>query len=1021
MTGDALDLDVETWRRVLDEATGDPPAPGRVAELLADRDLFDVGDVGAAYDAVEAAVERGVLVEDEDAGAFGGVRLDDDSAGVRDDSGEPARADGGAAAAGGGGGGGPGPDPGADDRATLVDRLDTVGLLDVEGGRFAECVAGGKASHTHADADARLDEPPAGNYAVEATARDPLVLVDVDLYDDAPDGGEPTAGGEQALDALPDTFTVESPHGGRHRYYRVREDDLGRTAAAALDEAFGKPNPQPSFGEVRAATQYVVGPGSVLDDCDKEWCDSCADPEGGHYRVVRDRPLATIDADDLVDALGLDPALGDDSGGEGDQQDGAQDGDDGDGGNAPHADDATLSDREKVERAREGDDKLDDLLNGRWRAAGYTSEDGSGDRSRGECALAQKLGYYLDADKRRVEAVLDHYAGSGWKWSDRGDDYRTSVLEAVDKVDDTADWSTPPRPPEPEDPGGDDGTDVERVEDSLASAILDSPDAWIDADEQTWTVRDTSDHTADETADAIRDGDLPGDAYGALADAVLAGDVDDEVGAALRSWRSDPDAWDVRVARSVADTDLSPRAIAADAGCQPAALNDLSVGEKATHVVRRLRRHDRYHFLVRVQADAHKLFRYDHETGTWREDGEAFAKSLADQALDVAYTTTVGSLVVERLKNRRETWVDMGDLGADPGTLAVANGLLDTADRSLRSLRPDDHVLTRLPVAYDADAECPRWREFLRDSVPNAEDRLRLQEFVGYTLMHDELPFHKALFLVGPHSSGKSTFLSTVTALLGDEATVSLAPQEITDEKFAGYGLVDAWANIRSDIPADLIENVGKFKEVVAGDSVKVEKKNEQPISINPTAKHLFAANTLPKASIDDDAFFRRILLVSFPDTVPREDRDPRLADKLTDELPGILNWALDGLDRLVEQGRFTGDYGPGDVRETWERWGQSVDRFKAECLSTDDPAAREPKKDVYDAYTRFCRAEGMPAETRQKFTSELKKAGEISDGARVEGARAFTGVELLDDRVPEPVTDPEDVEDGGDSDLRGY
>jgi hypothetical protein len=62
-----------------------------------------------------------------------------------------------------------------------------------------------------------------------------------------------------------------------------------------------------------------------------------------------------------------------------------------------------------------------------------------------------------------------------------------------------------------------------------------------------------------------------------------------------------------------------------------------------------------------------------------------------------------------------------------------------------------------------------------------------------------------------------------------------------------------------------------------------------------------------------------------------------------------------------------------------------------------------------------------MPAETRQKFTSELKKAGEISDGARVEGARAFTGVELLDDRVPEPVTDPEDVEDGGDSDLRGY
>jgi len=102
----------------------------------------------------------------------------------------------------------------------------------------------------------------------------------------------------------------------------------------------------------------------------------------------------------------------------------------------------------------------------------------------------------------------------------------------------------------------------------------------------------------------------------------------------------------------------------------------------------------------------------------------------------------------------------------------------------------------------------------------------------------------------------------------------------------------------------------------VTGDPIKAERKGKPLFHFRPTAKHIFSANQLPNAEEDNGAFYRRILLVPFPTTIPREQRDKSLGDKLQSELPGILNWALDGLFRLLSQDGFTGDL---SVRETAE------------------------------------------------------------------------------------------------------
>jgi hypothetical protein len=181
---------------------------------------------------------------------------------------------------------------------TVAERLQDVGLSPK---RFIDVVDGEKKSVDH---EAQLPTQVSGNWGLYATGSDALVILDIDDYHDLEDKS-----GHAALGRLPDTFEQRSPHGGTHRLYAVEPTDDGRLVAAALSDAFGNPNLKASWGEVRTDNQYVVGAGSQLHGCGKDWCSDCADPDGGHYAVAADREIAELDAEQLIDVLSADPEL----------------------------------------------------------------------------------------------------------------------------------------------------------------------------------------------------------------------------------------------------------------------------------------------------------------------------------------------------------------------------------------------------------------------------------------------------------------------------------------------------------------------------------------------------------------------------------------------------------------------------------------------------------------------------------------------------------------------------------------
>jgi putative DNA primase/helicase len=300
---------------------------------------------------------------------------------------------------------------------------------------------------------------------------------------------------------------------------------------------------------------------------------------------------------------------------------------------------------------------------------------------------------------------------------------------------------------------------------------------------------------------------------------------------------------------------------------------------------------------------------------------------------------------------------------------------------SLRELRPDDYALTRLPVAYDSEAKCTEWTTFV-DEVVESGKVATFQEYVGYTLHRGGVPFNKALLLVGDGANGKSTALNVIRAMLGEENTRSKQIQDFSEAKHIA-DLHGAIANIHADLSEGTISanGISKFKNLTGGDSMEGRYLYEQSFRFKPTAKHLYAANTTPDVGnyvgAEDSAWWRRWIVIHFPRYFRPEERDRTLESRLTSDeaLSGILNWAIEGWNRLTDQYRFTNEDTTGDTRRRWLTWGDSAEQFIETCIEPDPDAENRSTGEVYEVYEAWCRGEGEDPIGQQSFTSTLRDA----------------------------------------------
>lgn len=343
--------------------------------------------------------------------------------------------------------------------------------------------------------------------------------------------------------------------------------------------------------------------------------------------------------------------------------------------------------------------------------------------------------------------------------------------------------------------------------------------------------------------------------------------------------------------------------------------------------------------------------------------------------------------------------LDAPALDRDPWLLNVANGTLDLRTAELR---PHDRadLLTRLaPVEYDADARCPRWLDFL-DRVLDGHADLAdfLQRAVGYSLTGSTA--EQVLFLLyGVGANGKSTFVETLRAMLGDHATQA---------EFATFLARDG-EGVRNDI-ARLVgarfvsateAESGRplaeaaVKQMTGGDTVTARFLFQEFFEFRPVFKVWLAANHKPVVRGGDHGIWRRLRLVPFTVTIPEADRDPTLPEKLRAELPGILAWAVRGCLAWQRHGLGV----PAEVRAATEGYREEMDvvgAFLAErCVMK--VGARVASGALFTAYEGWCEENGERPLSAKGLAMRLGERG-LARARGTGGTRVWSGLGLRAD-----------------------
>lgn len=319
------------------------------------------------------------------------------------------------------------------------------------------------------------------------------------------------------------------------------------------------------------------------------------------------------------------------------------------------------------------------------------------------------------------------------------------------------------------------------------------------------------------------------------------------------------------------------------------------------------------------------------------------------------------------------TWLT--DNGYRGPIVACRNGLLRVRDRRLMEHNPRFFNLASCPFDYDENAPEPkRWMEFLRQLWPDDDEAIRaLQEYFGY-ILSGRTDLHKIMLIVGPTRSGKGTIGRVLTALVGRKNMAGPTLASL-GTNFGLAPLLGKPLAIVSDarLGGGATHQVVERLLTISGeDTIDVDRKYREPWTGRLPTRFLILSNELPNFADASGAIARRFIILTMQRSfLGRENT--RLTQELLEELPGILNWALDGLVRLEQQGGITEPASSVSAIQAMVDSASPMTAFVRECCSV-QPNETVPVAELFRAWRWWCDEQGRTHPgTLQSFGRQLQ------------------------------------------------
>ena len=345
------------------------------------------------------------------------------------------------------------------------------------------------------------------------------------------------------------------------------------------------------------------------------------------------------------------------------------------------------------------------------------------------------------------------------------------------------------------------------------------------------------------------------------------------------------------------------------------------------------------------------------------------------------------------------------ELDSDPLLLNVANGTLplEGACEDLRPHRREDLLTKIVDIPFDPTATCPTFRTFLDRVLPDREVQDFMQRSLGYALT-GEIGEQCMWLLHGAGANGKSTLIDLVARILGPYAASIPFASLVSDERKRGSEATPDLARlpgarmVRASEPRKGVKlGEDTVKQIPGGEPLTVRHLNKDFFEFLPSFKLFVSVNHLPTITGNDEGIWRRIHKVPFLVTIPKEERDPKLGDKLWAERAGVLNWLLDGC-RMWLDGRLRPPAAVAEATRKYRTESDALGQFTSSWVERAEGCYVQATR-LYEAYQLWCEGNAVEPMSLTLFGRMLVERGFEKEK---QGVMVYLGLQLTQQALDE-------------------
>lgn len=362
-----------------------------------------------------------------------------------------------------------------------------------------------------------------------------------------------------------------------------------------------------------------------------------------------------------------------------------------------------------------------------------------------------------------------------------------------------------------------------------------------------------------------------------------------------------------------------------------------------------------------------------YKDGIYIPEGKSYIKELCREILGVAYSTNFANKVVDKIVADNYINHDKFFNQNVVDEIPVLNGVLHLKTKELTEFTPEKIFFTKINAEYDVDKDCPMIKKFF-EQVLMEDDIPSIIELFGYCLWKENF-LEKSVLFRGGGSNGKTKMMELLKVFLTPENSVSVPLSQLEQSgSFQVCELHNKLVNIAGELSKSALRETQMFKFLTGRDPITADRKFLRPITFVNYAKLIFSCNDRPPSYDMSDGFFRRWIVFNFKNKFldknifdALEDKtgfgvkDPDVVEHIVspNELSGLLNLVLKGLDSLRENKRFTNNKSTSDTKFEWLTDSNNFVVFFDKILNLSSGHIVS-KDSVRQVYSSWCNQQGL-------------------------------------------------------------